>query len=58
MALIARYSGWSEHFILWELPLSRAYAYAHAYMRLHGIKTVRPDSNSEISQKFTDVLGN
>lgn len=39
MALIARYTGWKEHFIIWELSLHRAHAYAHAFMRMNNIKT-------------------
>lgn len=39
--LIARHTGWSEHFILWELPLARGNVYCHAIMRLNNIKTQR-----------------
>jgi hypothetical protein len=39
VALIARYTGWSEHFIIWDLPLVKAYAYAHAFMRMNNINT-------------------
>jgi hypothetical protein len=37
--LVARYTGWTEDFILWELPLARGNAYHHAAMRLNNIKT-------------------
>lgn len=37
--LVARHTGWSEDFILWELPLVRGNAYCHAIMRLNNVKT-------------------
>lgn len=37
--LIAKHTGWSEHFIIWDLPLARGNAYCHAIMRLNNVKT-------------------
>ena len=42
MFSLAKETGWSEHFILWELPLARALAYQHAALRAHGVWTVPP----------------
>jgi len=39
VSLIARYFRWDEHFILWELPMCRANAYAHSLMRMNNIDT-------------------
>lgn len=36
---MAKHTGWSEDFILDELPLARAHAYQHAIMRQQGFKT-------------------
>jgi len=37
--LIARYTGWAEDFILWDLSIHRGNAYAHALMRMNNIDT-------------------
>ena len=37
---IASNTGWAESFILWELPLSRALQYWHAWLYSQGIWTV------------------
>ena len=55
MALIARYTGWTEHFILWELDLARGYAYAHAMMRMQNVKT-GPVGNKERLYREIDEL--
>lgn len=55
MALIARYTGWPEAFILWELPLERAFAYTHAFMRLNNVKTVRPLASDPLLDQFLRV---
>lgn len=44
---LARETGWSEHYILWQLPLHRALAYQHAALRSHGVWTVRPSAPPE-----------
>lgn len=44
---LARETGWSEHYILWELPLHRALAYQHAALRSHGVWTVTPSAPTE-----------
>lgn len=35
---LASKTGWSEHFILWELPLSRGFQYQHTIWRMHGVE--------------------
>ena len=44
---LARETGWSEHYILWQLPLARALAYQHAALRAHGVWTVTPSAPAE-----------
>jgi len=39
VALIARYTGWKEKFILWKLPMARGNAYCHAFMRMQNVNT-------------------
>jgi hypothetical protein len=40
--MLAEKTGWSEHFILWELPLHRFNQYIHAAMRASDVWTVLP----------------
>lgn len=42
--MLAKETGWSEAFILWELPLSRALGYYHAALRDRGVWTVRREA--------------
>lgn len=37
---LAHNTGWPEHFILWELPLSRGLQYQHAALVMSGAVTV------------------
>jgi len=37
--LLAEKTGWTENFILWELPISRANFYIHAILVSNGIRT-------------------
>jgi len=37
--MLAKNFGWTEYFILWELPLVRGNAYMHAMLRAHNIAT-------------------
>jgi hypothetical protein len=39
--MLAKETGWSEAFILWDLPLSRALGYYHAALRERGLWTVK-----------------
>ena len=39
---IAAKTGWTEHFILWDLPLSRGYAYMHTIAIMDGCDTQWP----------------
>jgi len=39
--MLAAQTGWSEHFILWELPLERLLSYEHAFLRSKDVWTVR-----------------
>lgn len=61
MALIARYTGWKEHFIIWDLSLHRAHAYAHAFMRMNNIKTALVNRGAQIGsdplrEKFDNLF--
>jgi hypothetical protein len=40
--LLAAKTGWSEHFIRWDLPLSRAHAYLHTIALIDGADTQWP----------------
>lgn len=46
MIRLARLTGWSERFILWELPLERALAYRHAFYWQEGVWTVEPGKDA------------
>jgi hypothetical protein len=37
---LARETGWSEHFIFWELPIARLLQYQHCALRAHDVWTV------------------
>jgi len=39
---LAEKTGWSEHFILWDLPLRRLYQYYHVALRSSDLWTVIP----------------
>jgi len=39
---LAEKTGWSEHFILWELPLKRLHQYYHVALRSSDLWTVIP----------------
>lgn len=39
---LARETGWTEQFILYDLPLSRALQYRHAILRAAGYWTLAP----------------
>ena len=47
--VIARSTGWSEHYIRWSLPLTRGWAYYHAARLLDG----RPMSWPEATDPAT-----
>ena len=42
MFALARDTGWSRNFILWELPLSEALQYNHCALRAMNCWTVKP----------------
>jgi hypothetical protein len=44
---LAKDTGWSESFILWELPLVRALEYQHAILWGNGAWTVRAEERLE-----------
>jgi hypothetical protein len=37
---LANATGWTEDFILWELPLSRGLQYQHAVLCLNGVRLI------------------
>jgi hypothetical protein len=39
---LARETGWSEHYIIWELPLARLLQYQHCALRANDVWTVPP----------------
>ncbi len=53
--VIASKSGWSEHFIRWELPLSRGYAYYHAARVLEGERCRWPGAAGPLTRWLDGV---
>lgn len=53
--ILARETGWSEHFILWELPLSRALQYHHCVLRASLTWTVAPTDTSSLAEQAQRV---
>jgi hypothetical protein len=51
---LANATGWSEHFILWELPLARGLQYQHAAICLNGGKTI--PTKSAAAKEAIDVV--
>ena len=47
--MLAKATGWSESFIIWQLPLVRLLAYEHANLRANDVWTVRRKAVSERS---------
>ncbi len=48
MFTLAEKTGWSEQFILWELPLHRAIAYQHCALWQSGAWTVAPGPTPQL----------
>jgi hypothetical protein len=53
--MLAKATGWSERFILWELPLVRLVSYEHANLRANDIWTVHNAPITE--QSIAPVIG-
>jgi hypothetical protein len=51
---LANCTGWTEHFILWELPLSRGLQYQHAALALNGVKTVPTEEG--LKKELGDIV--
>jgi hydroxymethylpyrimidine pyrophosphatase-like HAD family hydrolase len=51
---LAASTGWTEHFIMWELPLSRGLQYQHATICYNGGKTY--PSGESIKEEFIDAM--
>jgi hypothetical protein len=47
--MLAKATGWSESFIIWQLPLVRLLAYEHANLRANDVWTVRRKAVNERS---------
>lgn len=55
--LIAKHTGWSEDFILWDLSLNRGNAYCHAIMRINNVKTQWASENKvDLLRKAIDAF--
>lgn len=50
VVVIASKTGWTEHFIRWELPLTRGYAYFHAARVLEGEHCRWPGRRSSVGK--------
>ena len=53
---LARETGWSEHFIFWELPLARLLQYQHCALRAHDVWTVpvSPPATHQLETRLTN----
>ena len=49
---LAKETGWSEHFILWELPYARALQYFHALLWANGQWTVPVVEQKDLQKEF------
>jgi hypothetical protein len=49
---LARYFRWDEHYILWELPLVRGWAYIHALYVMNNIPTMLLSDAVNEEQEF------
>jgi hypothetical protein len=52
---VARATGWTEHFIRWELPLSRGWAYYHAQRIHEGERTTWPQVFQKEDETFEEI---
>lgn len=52
---LAMNTGWSEEFILWELPLARGLQYQHAALYANGAKTVATSATVEAELKALEA---
>jgi hypothetical protein len=50
---LAMNTGWTEEFILWELPLSTGLQYQHAALYANGAKTV--PSGETMKRQLADI---
>ena len=48
--VIASKTGWSEHFIRWDLPLSRGWAYYHGARLLEGERCIWPETRQAAAE--------
>jgi hypothetical protein len=57
---LAKETGWSEQFLLWELPMSRALQYYHAALWSNGQWTIEPRESvaSELEKLFSFDIAN
>jgi hypothetical protein len=53
--MIAKFTGWTEQFILWELPMARGNAYCHAFMRLENVSTEPANADSDIIKMIDEI---
>ena len=54
--MLAKETGWSEEFILWELPLSRALQYYHCALQAAKLWTLEPVTAARIEEMVPDSL--
>jgi hypothetical protein len=54
--MLAKETGWSEEFILWKLPLSRALQYYHCALQSANLWTLEPVTAARIEEMVPDSL--
>lgn len=55
VALIARYTGWTEKHILWKLPMARGNAYCHAFMRMQNVNTEPAENRQDLARLIDEI---
>jgi len=54
---LASQTGWSEEFILFELPLARGFQYQHCVWRMNGINTEWGNGVSKRKDDIARLIG-
>lgn len=53
--MIAKFTGWTEQFILWDLPMARGNAYCHAFMRLENVNTEPANADEDMIRMIDEI---
>ena len=56
MFTIAKDTGWSEDFIIWQLPMARALQYYHCSLQAANLWTLEPPTEETMQALASDAL--